>query len=95
MVSATLTDKFNKMDSVEKARELIVKHLYLHGGDGLGITDADVYRAVLDAVNEALTIPVVVGQSEQLEAAWKALESVGFTRGEEFDDDDINRLLGL
>ena len=54
------------MDNTEKARELINKHLYLHGGDGLGITDGDVYRAVLDAVSEALTIPVVVGQSEQL-----------------------------
>jgi hypothetical protein len=53
------------MDNTEKARELINKHLYLHGGDGLGITDGDVYRAVLDAVSEALTIPVVVGQSEQ------------------------------
>jgi hypothetical protein len=54
------------MDNTEKARELINKHLYLHGGDGLGITDGDVYRAVLDAVSEALTIPVVVGRSEQL-----------------------------
>jgi hypothetical protein len=49
------------MDNTEKARELINKHLYLHGGNGLGITDGDVYRAVLDAVSEALTIPVVVG----------------------------------
>lgn len=54
------------MDNAEKARELINKHLYWHGGDGLGITDGDVYRAVLDAVCEALTIPVVIGQSEQL-----------------------------
>ena len=54
------------MDNTEKARELINKHLYLHGGDGLGITDGDVYRAVLDAVSEALTIPVVVGRSELL-----------------------------
>ncbi len=44
------------MDKTEKARELINKHLYLHGGDGLGITDGDVYRAVLDAICEALTI---------------------------------------
>ena len=48
------------MDNTEKARELINKHLYLHGGDGLGITDGDVYRAVLDAVCEALTIPTVI-----------------------------------
>ena len=47
------------MDNTEKARELINKHLYLHGGDGLGITDGDVYRAVLGAVSEALNIPVV------------------------------------
>lgn len=54
------------MDNTEKARQLINKHLYLHGGDGLGITDGDVYRAVLDAVCEALTIPVVVRRSGQL-----------------------------
>jgi len=55
------------MDNTEKARELINKHLSLHGGDELGINDGDVYRAVLDAVSEALTIPVVVGRrSEQL-----------------------------
>jgi len=57
------------MDNTEKARELINKHLYLHGGDGLGITDGDVYRAVLDAVSEALTIPVVVHRRELLLAA--------------------------
>jgi protein-arginine kinase activator protein McsA len=57
--------KFNKMDNTEKARELISKHLYLHGGDDLGIADGDVYSAVLDAVSEALTIPDV-GQSKQL-----------------------------
>jgi len=59
------------MDNTEKARKLINKHLYLHGGDGLGITDGDVYRAVLDAVSEALTIPAVVGRSEQLKAVEK------------------------
>lgn len=51
------------MDNIEKARNLINKHLYLHGGDGLGINDGNVYRAVLDAVCEALTIPVVSGSS--------------------------------
>lgn len=54
------------MDNTEKAKELINKHLYLHGGDGLGITDGDVYRSVLDAVCEALSIPAVVGQGKQL-----------------------------
>lgn len=42
------------MNNTEKARELINKHLYIHGGDTLGITDGNVYRAVLDAVCEAL-----------------------------------------
>ena len=58
-IITTLTDKI-KMDKIEKARELINKHLYLHGGDGLGITNGDVYRAVLDAVCEALTISSVI-----------------------------------
>jgi len=51
---------------MEEARELLLKHLYLQGGDGLGISDGKVYNACLDAIMEALTIPVVVGQSEQL-----------------------------
>jgi hypothetical protein len=48
-----------------------------------------------NAIKKALTIPVVVGQSEQLNTAWKALEWVGFERGNEFDDDDINEMLGI
>ena len=31
--------------------------------------------------------------SEQLSVAWKALEWVGFTKGEEFTDDDIQEML--
>jgi len=45
---------------MEEARELLSKHLYLQGGDGLGISDGKVYNACLDAIMEALTIPVVV-----------------------------------
>lgn len=40
-----------------------------------------------------LAIHDVVGQSEQLSVAWKALEWVGFTKGEEFTDDDIQEML--
>ena len=35
----------------------------------------------------------VVGHSERLSVAWKALEWVGFTKGEEFTDDDIQEML--
>jgi hypothetical protein len=45
---------------MEKARELLSKHLYNHGGDGLGISDGKVYMAVLDAIQEALNIPCVI-----------------------------------
>ena len=55
----------------------------------------DIAQAMQDYADQQLAIDNVSQRSEQLEAAWKALESVGFTRGEEFDDDDINRLLGL
>jgi hypothetical protein len=41
---------------MEKARELLLKHLYNHGGDGLGIQDGKIYMAVLDAIQEALKI---------------------------------------
>ena len=49
---------------MEEARELLLKHLYLQGGDGLGISDGRVYNACLDAIMEALTIPVVVSCTE-------------------------------
>ena len=42
---------------------------------------------------EKLTLTGVVGHSEQLSVAWKALEWVGFTKGEEFTDDDIQEML--
>ena len=44
---------------MNEARELLLKHLYLQGGDGLGISNGLVYNACLDAIMEALTIPVV------------------------------------
>lgn len=34
------------MDNKEKARELINKHLYFHGDDGLRINNDDVYKAI-------------------------------------------------
>ena len=49
---------------MEEARELLLKHLYLQGGDGLGISDGRVYNACLDAIMEALTIPDVVGSTQ-------------------------------
>ena len=49
---------------MEEARELLLKHLYLQGGDELGISDGRVYNACLDAIMEALTIPVVVSSAE-------------------------------
>tara|TARA_R110000850_G_scaffold134186_1_gene255333 strand:+ start:318 stop:575 length:258 start_codon:yes stop_codon:yes gene_type:complete len=52
---------------MEEARELLLKHLYLQGGDGLGISDGRVYNACLDAIMEALTIPDVSPQREMLE----------------------------
>ena len=45
---------------MKEAIELLLKHLYLQGGDGLGISDGRVYNACLNAIMEALTIPVVV-----------------------------------
>jgi hypothetical protein len=45
---------------MEEARDLLRKHLYLQGGDGLEITDIRVYHACLDAITEALTMPDVV-----------------------------------
>lgn len=51
---------------MEEARELLLKHLYLQGGDGLGISDGRVYNACLDAIMEALTIPVVSVNEERV-----------------------------
>lgn len=44
------------MDNYEKAKEILNKHLNIHGGDSVGITDGNVYRAVIDAIDEALRI---------------------------------------
>ena len=38
-------------------------------------------------------IPCCTSEAEQLSVAWKAIEWVGFTRGEEFTDDDIKEML--
>ena len=54
------------MNNTEKAIELVNKHLRLHGGDDLGISEGDVYRAVIDAVSEALDMPVVLENCGQL-----------------------------
>ena len=78
------------MDNTEKARELINKHLYLHGGDELGITNGDVYRAVLDAVSEALTIPDVSQQRELLDEFCSTME---FDVKHETYEEDIDYFL--
>ena len=59
---------------MEEARELLLKHLYLQGGDGLGISDGRVYNACLDAIMEALTIPVVVKSLPEWQIYQKAQE---------------------
>jgi len=58
------------------------------------------YKKLITAIEEwhesevkKLPIYNVVRQSEQLSVAWKALEWVGFTKGEEFTDDDIQEML--
>ena len=48
------------METTEKARGLLLKHLYIHGGDDLGISDGNVYMACLDAISEALNMADVV-----------------------------------
>jgi hypothetical protein len=48
-----------------------------------------------DEREKVLRLSGVVGQREQLNTAWKALEWVGFTRGEEFADDDVAEMLGI
>ena len=42
-----------------------------------------------------LNLHLVDCQREQLNAAWKALEFVGFERNLEFDDDDIKEAIGI
>ena len=46
--------------------EIFDKCLQARGIDRIGLQDAEVYEAGLDAIKQALTIPVVVRQSEQL-----------------------------
>ena len=46
----------DKITINDKAKELLLKHLYNHGGDSLGISDGKVYMACIDAIQEALAI---------------------------------------
>ena len=61
---------------MEEARELLLKHLYLQGGDGLGISDGRVYNACLDAIMEALTIPDVVASLPDANKLYKMAETI-------------------
>ena len=61
---------------MEEARELLLKHLYLQGGDGLGISDGRVYNACLDAIMEALTISDVVKSFYCLDEVHRGEEDV-------------------
>ena len=56
------------METTEKARELINKHLTIEGGEGCGISDPNVYAACLGAVTEALNIASVVISEERTES---------------------------
>ena len=77
---------------MEEARELLLKHLYLQGGDGLGISDGKVYNACLDAIMEALTIPVVCVQSEQLQTI-KELKDFTFGMNNKENEDKLWELI--
>lgn len=73
-----------------------VKKLMLKDWTETEVTKLDEFMEdviIATMVVNKLPIHVVVGQSEQLSVAWKALEWVGFTKGEEFTDDDIQEML--
>lgn len=61
--------------------------------DTYTFTDEYVFWLEEQLVKNIEVIPCCKSDSEQLSAAWKALEWVGFTRGEEFTDDDIQEML--
>ena len=62
-------------------------------------TDVNIGKVVeLNLVKIRLQQLILFGynqRSEQLNTAWKALEWAGFERGNEFDDDDISKMLGI
>ena len=43
-----------------KSKELLLKHLTLNHCKGYVTSDGRLYKAIIDALDEALTIPVVV-----------------------------------
>jgi len=47
------------------AEEILDWHLHQMGKHIVGLHESDLYKCAIKAINEALTIPVVVGQSEQ------------------------------
>ena len=50
---------------MDKAKEILCKHAKSNGCKSDLLNNPFLEQAVLNAINEALTIPAVVGQSEQ------------------------------
>lgn len=48
--------------------EILDYHMHQMGKHTVGLHESDLYECAINAIKEALTIPVVVGQSEQLKA---------------------------
>ena len=53
---------------MNKAKEILYKHAKSNGCKSDLLRNPFLEQAVLNAINEALTIPAVVGRSEQLKA---------------------------
>ena len=53
---------------MSKAKEILHKHTKGNGCRRILLRNPFLEQAVLNAINEALTMPAVVGQSEQLKA---------------------------
>lgn len=61
---------------MNKAKEILYKHAKSNGCKSDLLRNPFLEQAVLNAINEALTIPAVVGQSEQLNYGFKKLDVV-------------------
>jgi len=59
-----------------KATELLNKHMYKNGSRTKLVEYVKTYKAVIDAINEALNLPIVSNRRELLYAVCDELEKV-------------------
>jgi hypothetical protein len=78
------------MDTPEEISQWVINNRYAKS-EKEKVSDFEMYHTLIDAIKKMI---VDNKNSVRLETSWKVLEKVGFTRGDEFTDDDILDMIG-